>query len=217
MSRTAAAPQILVLAGTNGAGKSVVAGEALRQAGGEYFNPDEATQRFLRRYPHLSLEEANARAWRMSRSLLRRAVRERLDFAFETTLGGRTMTGLLMEAANVGIAVRMWYVGLASVELHVRRVRARVRRGGHDIPEERIRWRYDASRRNLIRLLPHLAELKLFDNSEEGDPDAGVPPNPLLVLHLKSGRVPDACPPARVPEWAKPIVRATVRLFGGPR
>lgn len=125
------------------------------------------------------------------------------------------MTGLLIEAAHAGIPVRVWYVGLASPELHVQRVRARVRRGGHAIPEERIRRRYDASRRNLIRLLPHLAELKLYDNSEERDPTAGQPPHPLLVLHLAGGRVLSACPRAQVPEWAKPIVQAALRRVGG--
>jgi predicted ABC-type ATPase len=213
--RAAAPPQILVLAGTDGAGKSAVAGEALRQAGGEYFNPDEATERIRRRDPHLSLDEANARAWRLSRRLLRLAIRQRLRYAFETTLGGQTMTGLLLEAADAGIPVRVWYVGLASAKLHVQRVRARVRRGGHAIPEERIRWRYDTSRRNLIRLLPHLAELRLFDNSEERDPATGNPPHPFLVLHVKGGRVLYACPRAQVPEWAKPIVQAAVRRFGG--
>lgn len=93
--------------------------------------------------------------------------------------GGGTIPGLLLEAANVGLPVRIWYVGLASVDLHLERVRARVARGGHPIPEERIRTRYDRSRENLIRLrlLPHVAELKLFDNSRERDPADGSPPS----------------------------------------
>lgn len=215
MTKDPAYPGVVVLAGTNGAGKSSIAGQALRRAGGEYFDPDRATRRFLERHPHLSLEEANARGWRMGRRLLNRAIEERLHFAFETTLGGRTMTGLLMKAANVGIPVRVWFVGLVSVELHVERVRARVRRGGHDIPEERIRQRYDTSRRNLVRLLPHLAELALFDNSRERDPAAGEPPAPILLLHAKSGRIVDACPLSKVPIWAKPIVQAAVPLYGG--
>jgi predicted ABC-type ATPase len=69
--------------------------------------------------------------------------------------------------------VRVWYVGLSSPELHIARVRARVAKGGHDIPEPRIRERYDASRLNLIRLLPRLSELWVYDNSVEADPDAG--------------------------------------------
>lgn len=209
----AAVPQILVLAGTNGAGKSSVAGGALRRSGGKYFNPDEATRRFLRRSPHLSLNEANARAWRLGRRLLYRAIEHRHRFSFETTLGGRTMTGLLLKAANVGLPVRVWYVGLATVELHIERVQARVALGGHAIPEERIRERYDASRQNLIRLLPHLTELMLLDNSDEGDPETGEIPRPVRILHVRRGRIVEVGPVAKVPQWAKPIVLAVLRLY----
>lgn len=208
------APAIVVLAGTNGAGKSSVGGEALRQAGGEYFNPDEVARELRRQSPDLSQSEANARAWHQGRRLLERAIRERLRFSFETTLGGRTITGLLMKAANVGIPVRIWYVGLTSADLHVARVLARVQQGGHSIPEARIRRRFESSRANLIRLLPRLTELRLFDNSEERDPKAGEPPQPRLVLHLKHGRIQTSCPLAEVPEWAKPVVMAALLRFG---
>lgn len=93
---------------------------------------------------------------------------------------------------------------------------ARVARGGHDISEDRIRARYDNSRRNLIRLLPHLAEVRLFDNSVERDPTAGEEPEPLLILHTKSGSLLPACPISEVPGWAKPIVQAALRTCGSP-
>ena len=48
--------------------------------------------------------------------------------------------------------------------LHIARVRARVARGGHDIPEARVRDRFDTSRLNLIRLLPRLTELVVYEN-----------------------------------------------------
>ena len=63
-----------------------------------------------------------------SRLLHQNAIAERLDFAFETTLGGRTITALLDEAASSGAHVHVWYVGLSSADLHVARVRARVER-----------------------------------------------------------------------------------------
>lgn len=214
MIHTGPRPQIIVLAGVNGAGRSSIAGAALRSSGADYFNPDEATRQFRDHYPGLSLEEANSRAWHAGVRLLQRVINERLQFAFETTLGGRTITGLLMKAANVGIAVRIWYVGLSSVDLHVARVRSRVARGGHDIPEARIRERYDSSRRNLIALLPHLTELKLYDNSRNADPAAGERPRPVLILHMKSGLVEDTCPLQDVPDWAKPIVLSVVNRFG---
>jgi len=205
-----------VLAGANGAGKSSVAGAALRRVGGLYYNPDEATRRFEERHPETSLADANARAWRLGRLLLQRAIEQRGEFAFETTLGGRTMTGLLMRAANVGVRVQIWYVGLDSPERHLARVRARVAHGGHDIPEALILERYDSSRANLVTLLPYVTELKLWDNSVEGDPNAGGCPSPKLILHFAVGRLLDACPPGEVPEWAKPIVRGALGRVGRP-
>jgi predicted ABC-type ATPase len=200
-----------VLAGTNGAGKSSIAGAMLLRQRVEYFNPDEAARRILGANPGISQPQANSAAWHEGRRLLERAIAERLDFAFETTLGGRTITDLLERAASRGIEVRIWYVGLNGPELHIARVRARVAKGGHDIPEPRIRERYDASRLNLIRLLPSLSELWLYDNSKDADPDAGVAPEPRLVLHLRRGAIVGAPDLRLTPEWAKAIVAAAMK------
>src|SRR5947199_916358 len=100
--------------------------------------------------PCITNEEANSTAWLQEKRLLERVIAERLNFAFETTLGGHTITALLQSALSAGIDVRIWYVGLNSSELHITRVHARVARGGHDVPDAKIRERYDSSRLNLI-------------------------------------------------------------------
>jgi predicted ABC-type ATPase len=204
-------PLLYVLAGTNGAGKSSIAGAMLLRQRVEYFNPDEAARRILAVNPGISQAQANSAAWHEGTRLLERAIAERLDFAFETTLGGRTITALLERAAARGFEVRVWYVGLNGPDLHVARVRARVARGGHDIPEPRIRERYDASRLNLIRLLPSLRELWVYDNSKEADPAAGVAPEPRLVLHVRGGTLVGPRDLGATPEWAKAIVAAAVK------
>jgi predicted ABC-type ATPase len=201
-----------VLAGTNGAGKSSVLGEGFLAAGAEYFNPDEAARRMRILSPEMSLQEANSAAWNLGRRLLERAIGERGSFAFETSLGGNTITALLEKAADAGIQLRIKYVGLITPELHIARVRARVSRGGHPIPEEKIRERFHQSRLNLIRLLPSLTELLLYDNSAEADPAASYQPRPMLVLHFRKGRVVETCDLGRMPEWAKPIVAAAIRI-----
>jgi predicted ABC-type ATPase len=104
------------------------------------------------------------------------------------------------------------YVGLPSAEAHIERVRQRVRAGGHDIPEADIRRRYRHSRLNLVRLLPALTELRVYDNSAEADPAAGHAPRPLLVLHVKKGRIVAPDDLSSTPEWAKPIVAAALKL-----
>ena len=181
------------------------------QEGVEYFNPDEAARLILSTNPGITQVEANSAAWQEGRRLLERAIAERCNFAFETTLGGNTITALLQRALLSGIEVRIWYMGLSSPELHIARVRSRVEKGGHDIDEARIRDRYDRGRLNLIHLLPKLTELRVYDNSEEADPHTGVAPETKLVLHLVRGKVGSSCDLTLTPEWAKPILAAAMK------
>jgi len=202
--------RIYVLAGVNGAGKSSIGGAAFRAFGGDYYNPDEAARALMAAHRGLEQTQANAAAWQQGKALLEQAIAKRLHFAFETTLGASTIPRLLEEAAAQGIAVHVWYAGLASPELHVARVRARVRRGGHDIAETDIRRRYEHSRLNLIRLLPSLAALRLYDNSAEADPASGLAPSPRLLLHMQRGRILGPEDLSATPNWAKPIVAAAL-------
>jgi predicted ABC-type ATPase len=200
-----------VLAGTNGAGKSSIGGAMIRASGADYFNPDEAAKRIMDANPGCSITEANSAAWLEGKRLLERAIAENGDFAFETTLGGATITRLLASAIAAGIEVHIWYVALATPELHLARIRSRVAKGGHDIPETDVRRRYDASRQNLIDLLPHLASLRVYDNSEAANPAEGAAPEPLLVLQMENGRVVDHCDLATAPQWAKPILLTALK------
>lgn len=214
MAKTAHAPRLFVLAGTNGAGKSSIGGATIRSRGGEYFNPDEAAARIRQAQPHLSATQANSAAWHEGKRLLQHAISKGLDYNFETTLGGKSFATLLKEAAAKGFEVRIWYVGLASPEHHLARVKARVKKGGHDIPEADIRRRFDQSRLQLIELLPHLAELRVYDNSDEADPHQGKAPKPRLVLHWSNALVlapASAQALMSTPEWAKPVVMAALK------
>jgi len=210
VAETAQTPCIYVLAGTNGAGKSSIGGAMFLQKGVDHFNPDEAARLILSANPGIPQTEANSAAWHEGRRLLERAIGERRSFAFETTLGGHTITALLQRALSEGIEVRIWYVGLSGPELHLARVRSRVARGGHDVPEANIRDRYDRSRLNLIHLLPKLTELRVYDNTKEADPFAGVAPEPTQILHFARGAVVTTCDLHLAPEWAKPILAAAM-------
>ena len=213
MAKPDPTPCIYVLAGTNGAGKSSIGGAMFRKSGTEYFNPDEAALRILSANPAITQEKANGAAWNEGKRLLERAIDERCNFAIETTLGGHTLAVLLEKALLKGIEVRVWYVGLESPELHIARVRARVEKGGHDIPEAKIRERYTRSIWNLIQLLPKLTEVFVYDNSEEADPHAGRAPNPQLILHARKGKTLATCDLKKAPQWAKPILMAALHAF----
>jgi predicted ABC-type ATPase len=205
-------PILYVLAGVNGAGKSSVGGHLLQRAGLTWFDPDVFAREF-RADSHCSVTASNAAAWAEGMRRLASAIRDGNSFAFETTLGGNTVPARIRDAAR-SHDVLMWFCGLASPELHVARVRARVQAGGHDIPENKTRERYPAALKNLIGLIPVLAHLRVHDNSREAGPE-GVVPDPQLLLDVRDGRlhhplvVEDL---QRTPDWAKPLVAAALAL-----
>ena len=207
-------PFIFVLAGVNGAGKSSVGGNLLAEHDLPWFNPDSYARELTSRL-HVTLAEANAAAWQFGRRQLEEAIANGRNFAFETTLGASTIPGLLAQA-SASHDVVMWFCGLASVELHLRRVAARVASGGHDIQEAKIRERWDGSRSNIIQLLPYLAHLQVFDNSAEAA--AGRPiPAPILLLEIVNGKLlrPDPADSRQleaIPSWAMPLVEGAIRL-----
>lgn len=206
-------PVLFVLAGANGAGKSSVGGHLLQRAGLAWFNPDGFARELMAAIP-CGQVEANAAAWQEGLRRLDEALAQGRHHAFETTLGGNTMPARIRAAATTH-DVLMWYCGLDSPEHHLLRVKARVAAGGHDIPEAKIRERYAMALRNLIALLPCLAQLQVFDNSAEAAPGEPIP-DPLLVAEMRGGKLvhPVTLYALRdTPAWAKPLLEAV--LSGG--
>jgi predicted ABC-type ATPase len=206
-------PVLYVLAGVNGAGKSSIGGHLLERDGLTWFNPD-AFARELRAATGCDQENANAHAWQEGMRLFDEAIAKGLNYAFETTLGGKTVAAKILEATKTH-DVLIWFCGLSSPELHIARVEARVAAGGHPIPEEKIRERYPLAQLNLIKLMPHVSYIQVYDNSVQAAAD-GTLPDPLLVLEMENGKVISPAPDdlealQRVPEWSKPVLEAALR------
>jgi predicted ABC-type ATPase len=204
--------RIVVAAGTNGAGKSIIAGEFLAaRVKGTYFNPDLAAKAMMES-DGLALPEANARAWNLGFELLNHSIERNEDFSFETTLGGNSITQALLRAAASGLEVFIFYVGLDSPERHIARVTARVIRGGHAIAAEKIRERYPKSLANLIKLLGCASEVRVYDNSAES---ADGTPRARLVFGMSQKRIVKPALDvlvATAPNWSKPVVAAAIRI-----
>lgn len=207
-----ARPRILVLAGVNGAGKSSIGGDTLRQAGIDWFDPDAFTRKLIQTTGS-PLADANAAAWQEGVRRLEAAIAHGEDYAFETTLGGNTIAAKL-RAASTHHDLLVWFCGLDSPERHLARVRLHASRGGHDIPEAKIRERWQSSIANLIALLPHIARLQIYDNSRDAEPGTQVP-TPRLLLKMDARRISwptDANTLRDTPDWAKPILEAALSM-----
>jgi predicted ABC-type ATPase len=198
---------ITVLAGVNGAGKSSIAGANMRKNGGDYFNPDEVARTLMSADSNLSMNEANGKAWKIGRDQLARAINENNDYIFETTLGGNSICALLHEAIDKGHSVRIFFCGLSSAELHIQRVSDRVAKGGHDIPEEKIRYRWKNSVHNLMGLIPRCSAVRVFDNSAPADEHG---PKPVCLFNLQGDEFLEM-PVQPMPDWAKPLAGIAIK------
>jgi predicted ABC-type ATPase len=89
------------------------------------------------------------------------------NFTVETTLSGNTYLRMASRAKAAGFSIMVVFVGTASVEINIERVKARVEKGGHDVPEEIQRRRFPRTLKNMKRLLPHADLAVVLDNSSE--------------------------------------------------
>jgi predicted ABC-type ATPase len=120
------------------------------------------------------------------------------------------MTAALLDAIAAGVAVKVWCCGLETPELHIERVVHRVARGGHDIPEDKIRERYSSSMRNLCRLAPGLDKLAVYDNSTPIDSTGSPEIRELLMVEGGKSKSQDE----NMPDWAKPVAVVCLQHFG---
>jgi predicted ABC-type ATPase len=160
-------PVVHVIGGPNGAGKTTFARELLPAAHVvEFLNADLLAA-------GLSPLQPNSMAVRSGRLLLgrwRELMALRRDFAFESTLSGRTYATMLRQARAAGYEVRISYLWLPNVSLSIRRVRERVRKGGHDVPEIDLRRRFLPSLQNFFSLYMVLADEALLFNAAANPP-----------------------------------------------
>ncbi|WP_292744792.1 zeta toxin family protein [Nostoc sp. NMS4] len=114
----------------------------------------------------LNPESMAMEAGRLMITRLRALSNSGSDFAFETTLAARTFAPFIIECKAKGYIINLIYFWLQSPDLAVERVAQRVASGGHSIPEDAIRRRYQRGRVNLISLyLPLCDGWMIYDNS----------------------------------------------------
>lgn len=171
-------PVFTVFAGPNGAGKSTIT-NLYRDKIGSVIDADQ-----IAREKGISNFEAGRIALKATDKLLS----ERKNFSIETTLGGTSVIRQMKKAKELGYEVNMHYVGLRSADLHVARVKQRVKEGGHDIPVDDIRRRFVTSIKNLEQAIRHSERTIIWDNT--------VAPKAYIQIEKDKAYSRDS-----VPEW----------------
>ena len=149
-------PEVMVFAGPNGSGKSTIT--RMAKTVGIYINADDIKKSSL-----CTDMEAAIKA----EELREKALSDKIDFTFETVLSTDRNLNLLKRAKENGYFIRGIYVLTASSEINIARVKVREASGGHGVPEDKIRSRYDKA----LALVPELIRtcdiLHIYDNSEK--------------------------------------------------
>ena len=157
-------PNIVILAGPNGAGKSTAAPTLLQGTLGvaEFVDADI----IARGLSAFNVESVAVAAGRVMLARLRELARQRVPFAFETTLAGRSLAPWLADLKDAGYTATLIFLWLPSADFAIQRVADRVRRGGHAVPPETVRRRYRRGLRNFFGLYGPLASTwRLYDSA----------------------------------------------------
>jgi predicted ABC-type ATPase len=158
-------PICFIIAGPNGAGKTTFALRYLPQIAGcrNFVNADLIAYGLS---PFDSLS-AQYEAGRLFLREIYANINKRVDFAFETTLAGRSQANLLKKLRQDGWYVVLFFLWIPDAAFSKRRVRERVEHGGHDIPDEAIYRRFPRIMHNLIKFyIPLCDKIVCYDNSE---------------------------------------------------
>jgi predicted ABC-type ATPase len=158
--------KLFIIAGCNGAGKTTASYTILPEIldCDEFVNADEIAKGLSPFRP----EKAGIQAGRLMLQRIKYLFDKDQDFAFETTLATKSYKNLVSDAQKKGYAVILIFFYLNSQDLAVKRVETRVKEGGHNIPENIIRRRYDNGLKNFFNIFkPIVDEWMFIENSGE--------------------------------------------------
>lgn len=149
-------PQLRIIAGPNGSGKTTFVRRFLPLYAEvrNFINADLIAAGLAPFAP----ETAALKAGRLVLSEIERLAAEREDFAFETTLSGKTYEPMVRRFRDAGYLVYLYFLWLPNVGMNVERVASRVIEGGHDVPEIDVRRRYSRGIANFLDHFRYLAQ-----------------------------------------------------------
>ncbi len=160
MNKASQSLRIVIIAGPNGAGKTTFAQEYLPKEAGfpDFINVDLIAQGLSPFAP----DKAALQAGRIMLAEIARKVSRRESFAFETTLSGLSYARHIPRWRQAGYRVKLIFLSLPSVELAIERVKGRAAQGGHNVPPDVVRRRFDAGLRNFRSIYCKIVDQWLF-------------------------------------------------------
>ncbi len=176
----AASRVLVVIAGPNGAGKSTFVQEILQPLEIALVNPDALARVLFPDAPPVAAYEAARAADLVRADLIERGVSFCMETVFSDPEGAKVE--FLRDAQQRGYTVMLIFIGLDDSDLSLGRVVRRVQKGGHDVPDDKLRSRFPRTLANLANALTFVDYAMVYDNSSGEEPYR-------LVAELQNGDV----------------------------
>ena len=175
-----------IIGGVNGVGKSSLTGVLASESNdlGVIIDTDKITA---------SLGGDKIKGGKAAIERINNSLAKGINFTQETTLSGSRILKTIKRARELDYFIRLYYVGVNSADESMKRIRNRVEKGGHDIPEQDVKRRYNKRFEDLVNILPYCNEFKFYDN-ENGFVEKAEYKNGELITKSKS-----------IPEWIKDL------------
>lgn len=147
----------IIIAGVNGTGKSSLRGvlEGQNVLLGHIIDADVIAK---------ENNFDNIKAGKKAIEEINYCLENNLSFTQETTLAGHRTIRTIKQARKQGYYITMYYVGLNSMEESLHRIANRVRKGGHNIPTDDVKRRFEKRISSLAEVIPLCDEVIFYDN-----------------------------------------------------
>ena len=191
-------PELIIIAGPNGSGKTSVTKKFLHHEwalGTTYINPDEIANEM---FGNWNSTDAIINAANYCASWREKCLSEKQSFVFETVMSAEDKIQFIIKAKKAGFFIRIFFISTENPKINASRIADRVMKGGHDVPISKVISRYYKSIENCKTISTIVDRLYVYDNSIEGE-DA------KLLFRLTNGCV-GKIYVTDMPKWAQVIL-----------
>lgn len=191
-------PELIIIAGPNGSGKTSITQKFLHHEWAEditYINPDQVAKDMFGDWNN---EEAVLKAANYCSELREKCLAEKKSFVFETVFSAQDKIDFVIRAKQAGFFIRIFFISTLNPAINASRIAKRVMEGGHDVPITKIISRYNKSIQNCKTVAPIIDRLYVYDNSID---DADARP----LFRLSNGQIAKQYS-TDLPEWASTLL-----------
>lgn len=158
-------PELIIIAGPNGSGKTSVTQKFLHHEwaqGTTYINPDQVAEDLFGGWND---SDAVLKAANYCAELREMCLAEKRSFVFETVFSAQDKVDFVMRAKQAGFFIRIFFISTSNPAINASRIANRVMKGGHDVPIKKIIDRFYKAIRNCKTIAPIVDRLYIYDNS----------------------------------------------------